>query len=98
MVSILYAVLLFYLFNIEINHIWLLPSSGKLPVVLDIMQLRFPLLYRQIELILEIFHQRVSDQDATRILNNYQQIIIKNPYLESDYLTKLAVNTRAQNI
>ena len=41
-----------------------------------------------------IFHQRVKrGQDATCVLKSYQQIVIRNPYLERNYLAMLAQKT-----
>ena len=61
----LYAVLV-HLFNKEINHIWLLLSSGKLLWHLIWCSFRIPPLQCQIELMFEIFYRRVKKgQDAT---------------------------------
>ena len=99
LVQMLYAVLLIRLFNKEINHIWLPPSSRKLLWYLIRCSFRVPPLHHQRELMLEIFQQRVKrGQDATCLLNSYQQIIIRNPYLEPNHFAKLGVNTRTQNI
>ena len=41
-----------------------------------------------------IFHQRVKrGQDAACVLNSHQQIVIRNPYLERNYLAMLAQKT-----
>ena len=148
-----------HLFNKEINHIWLLPSSGTLLWYLIWCSFRIPPVHRQIELhcvksvciwsysgmhfsrifphldwirkdteYLSVFSQNAgkcgknadqnnseygyflrSDvgnfpsksergQDTTCVLISYQKIVIRHPYLESNYFAKQTVNTRAQNI
>ena len=91
-VKILYAVLLVHLFSKETNHIWFFPSSGKFLWYLIWGSLRTPSLHHQIELMLEISHQRGNrGHDAICVLNSYQQLVIRNPYLESNYFVKFAV-------
>ena len=82
------------------NQSHLAPSiKQKIAVVLIRCSFRVPPLHHQRELMLEIFQQRVKrGQDATCLLNSYQQIIIRNPYLEPNHFAKLGVNTRTQNI
>ena len=73
-------------FNQQRNQSHLAPSiKRKIDVVLDMMQLPNPAAAPP------------NRADVGNFQSN-QQIIIRNPYLESNYLAKLAVNIRAQNI
>ena len=71
----------------------------KIAVLLDMMQLPNPAAAPPNKADVEHFPSKSEKRSRCYvILNSYQQFGIRNPYLESNYFAKLAVNTRVQNI
>ena len=85
------------------NQSHLAPSiKRKIAMILDIMQLPNPAAAPPNRADVGDFpsksEKRSTCYNTQYTLNSYQKIVIRNPYLQSNYFAKLVVNTRAQNI